>query len=319
MTIIVRIIGGLGNQMFQYALARSLDERREEPVRIDITAFEQHYDTWPYELDKLQIPEDMIADTSTLQDIAPNGLIDTGLIKAQNQLRRIIPDQGLEVSRLPRGRRRIREAETAYFEFQPRVFEVPEDSYLIGYWQHPRYFDSIQEVLQQELQVATDFKGRNAEAVQEMGETSSASIHLRRGDYLDHPKAASVCTEDYYQRAVDRIKDVAGEDTVFYVFSDDIEWAKDNLDLDADLRFVDWNRDDDSHLDMFLMSHCDHNIIANSTFSWWGAWLNTNEDKTVIAPDPWRLDTDPKPYPEHWTPITDKKALNGNNGQGSTG
>jgi len=305
MSILIQIIGGLGNQMFQYALARSLDQVREEEVLIDITAFERDYDLWPYQLDQLQIDEGLVADTSVIECLRPDGLIDRALLKTQNRIYRTFSqERGLEHRWLPGGRHRVRESTTGQFNYHEGVFNIPDDSYIVGYWQAAPYFQDAQPVLQEELQPRHQFDGKNEEAINTMDAEDSASIHIRRGDYLNNPAVSQVCTMEYYQRAVQHIKETVGSDVTFYVFSDDIDWVKENLDIDADLRFVDWNRGEDSHLDMFLMSHCDDNIIANSTFSWWGAWLNSNPDKVVVAPDPWHLEKEaPDLLPTDWTRI----------------
>ena len=114
-------------------------------------------------------------------------------------------------------------------------------------------------------------------------ETNSISIHVRRGDYLKNPQYFDICNTVYYRKAIGLIKEKT-DNARFYVFSDDIQWVKENLELPQNTVYVNWNMKTDSWQDMCLMSHCRHHIIANSTFSWWGAWLNKNEKKIVICP-----------------------------------
>lgn len=134
---------------------------------------------------------------------------------------------------------------------------------------------------------------------------NAVSLHIRRGDYLE-PKhwenTGSVCQLPYYQNAIAAIRKQL-DNPVFYVFSDDLAWVKENLPLDNAV-YIDWNKGDDSWQDMMLMSHCRRHIICNSTFSWWGAWLDPHKDKTVIVPERWFRHTEtPYIYPEGWTKV----------------
>lgn len=135
---------------------------------------------------------------------------------------------------------------------------------------------------------------------------NAVSLHIRRGDYLE-PKhwenTGSVCQLPYYRNAIAAIKKEL-DNPVFYVFSDDLAWVKENLPLDNAV-YIDWNKGNDSWQDMMLMSHCRRHIICNSTFSWWGAWLDPHKDKTVIVPERWFRHTEtPYIYPEGWTKVS---------------
>lgn len=184
--------------------------------------------------------------------------------------------------------------------YQPCIYNF-RDAVLSGYWQSELYFSDIREDI---LKVYT-FKDQyindmNRTLSKKMIAEQSVSVHIRRGDYLNNNNIGiygQVCTDAYYQYATEQILNNKNiNDAVFYFFSDDIEWVKDNIesffskDVDMDylnIKFVDINKGDKSYLDMYLMSSCKHHIIANSTFSWWGAWLGENEDKMVIAPKKW--------------------------------
>ena len=147
---------------------------------------------------------------------------------------------------------------------------------------------------------------RNKELLQQIEASNSISIHVRRGDYLNPDIVqyfGNICTIEYYRKALEIIREKHGE-ARFFIFSDDIKWAKENLPLSGDNVFVDWNKGDDSIYDMFLMSRCQHNIIANSTFSFWAARLNIN-DNTVIYPRKWFNEpwTAPDIFPKDWIGI----------------
>lgn len=138
------------------------------------------------------------------------------------------------------------------------------------------------------------------------GGEQSVSVHVRRGDYQTpghYERLGCICTEAYYRNAAELMKKKVGNPK-FYVFSDEPEWVKAHLRL-GDTTFVDWNRGNDSWQDMLLMRHCRHNIVCNSSFSWWGAWLNDNQGKIVVAPDRWFGKNDhPDIVPEGWLRVS---------------
>jgi hypothetical protein len=159
----------------------------------------------------------------------------------------------------------------------------------MGYWQSARYFDNYDSQIRKDFTFRLPLEGRNAELAIDMAGSQSISLHIRRGDYIKHKptsKIMHVCSLDYYRDAVRWVssKVVA---PVFFVFSDDMEWVRRHIDFLPNFVLVDINREADSFRDMQLMSFCKHHIIANSSFSWWGAWLNSNVKKIVIAPQKW--------------------------------
>jgi hypothetical protein len=176
-------------------------------------------------------------------------------------------------------------------------FDVPFDysqvtrqdsAYYDGYWQNEKNFSSIRPVILDAYSFPAISDDKNAQLVAKLSSANSVSCHVRRGDYLKAPNLC-VCSEDYYRRAIQFVKQSKAPD-LFCIFSDDIAWCRENLKEligDADVIFVDWNKGENSFRDMQLMSLCRHNIIANSSFSWWGAWLNNHSDKLVITPDHW--------------------------------
>jgi hypothetical protein len=195
-------------------------------------------------------------------------------------------------------------AREKHFQFDPQFLIFPDDVYLDGYWQSDLYFKDIRNILLSELQPIAKPGKENQALLEKMEEENSVALHIRRGDYLSNPLAAKhhgVCPLHYYQEAIQIIVSKV-QNPHFYVFSDDLEWAKKNLDLQFPVIFVGNNKGDQAFQDLRLISNCKHQIIANSSFSWWGAWLNLNPDRIVIAPKKWFLvDKDTSTlFPSDW-------------------
>lgn len=259
----VRIRGGLGNQMFQYAAARALALRHDCRVAFDLSFFDRPRNR-RFELDRFPIQA---------QWKAPS-------------LRRLPTGRLLRSLRCSvRGSVPYREPSEAYDPaFQ--TLEPPVD--LTGYFFSDKYFEHESETIRRELQppAATDAASRDIQA--QMSCEESTSLHIRRGDYVSAKKPSErfwVCTLDYYRRAMERV----GGDGPVFVFSDDIPWAKENLRAERRLVFVEADPAQDGLRDLWLMTHARHHIIANSSFSWWGAWLAGGHG-VKVAPDMWYRD-----------------------------
>lgn len=268
--IVTRIIGGLGNQMFQYAAARTLSQRIKVPLQLDLTGFEA-YKLHAYGLNNFNIVE------------SPAKLSDYVIGEPVSMLGKINKLIGL--------RTRLQIYRENGLAFNARVLELPSHTYLDGYWQSENYF------LTAEKQIRNDFSFKvvpdavNQECLDHIKSVIAVSVHIRRGDYVSNPVVNSVhgvCDLDYYQRAVKFLRSyLQSEDLHFYVFSDDPEWVKQHMDFGPASTFVSHNNASKNYEDLRLMSACSHHIIANSSFSWWGAWLNPSQDKVVIAPKKW--------------------------------
>ena len=177
--------------------------------------------------------------------------------------------------------------------------------YLKGYWQEPNYWFDIRDDIVSLLRFRVNpINELTKKLVERMQKVVTVSIHVRRGDYLWNGNAESrmgICTLEYYKEAISYIKEF--EPTAYFlVFSDDPDWVKNNFDF-IDYVMVDWNKGKNSYVDMFLMSRCNHNIIANSSFSWWGAFLNKNPDKMIICPRKWYNDMDSNLMLDEWIKI----------------
>lgn len=169
-------------------------------------------------------------------------------------------------------------------DYNPAAFNT-KCRYYHGVFINAAYFKDYVQVIRDAF-TFKNIDNRNEEIAQIMNTENSVSVHIRRGDYLKNP-IYGVCGEDYYRNAIKKMASQTS-DAKFYVFSDDPEWCRDFMgEMNVNYQVIDHNRGADSYKDMYLMTKCRHNIIANSTFSWWGAWLNDNPEKVVIAPSKW--------------------------------
>lgn len=271
---IVRIDGGLGNQMFCYAFALALRESSGEEVLIDSHRYAFFPNHNGYELGRLF-------------DISLREATYKELWKVTNVARSVFMSRVFYY--LPKRRTEIIEK---YTEFYPSIVEEARKGYYIGNWQCYKYFDKIKDVVFRQFQFKNELDKCNAELQKALRvSNSSVSIHVRRGDYLAFPQYMNICGLDYYRRAIERAKIIVGESPRFAIFSNDIGWCRENIlplcGENSEVTFVDWNKGSESHKDMRLMSVCRVNIIANSSFSWWGAYLNQRDDRHVIAPSKW--------------------------------
>lgn len=271
--IIIRVMGGLGNQLQQYALYRKFQSLKAE-AKLDLSWFS------PNSQAGMRAPR-----TFALSDFA--GLpIETA---SEAQVRALLGRTYEEKAGLwEKMRRRIAPGTLPLLEesemYQEEIFSF-RDKYLVGYWACEAYYGDILGMLREEMRFPESSNKKNQETMREMAEQTAVSIHVRRGDYLDAANVSmfgGICTDAYYDSAIAYIKERYPE-AVFYVFSDDADYVRARF-QGPEYRIVDWNRGDDSFYDMQLMSGCHHNICANSTFSFWGARLNAHTDKCMIRP-----------------------------------
>lgn len=193
------------------------------------------------------------------------------------------------------------------YNFNPEILALHDNVYLDGYWQSEKYFSDIEPAIRREFSFRIQPTPENRQWFERIHSCESTSIHIRRGDYVTLPEANAfhgLCSPEYYQSAVQQIRRQI-KNPVFFVFSDDIAWAMDNLRFDVEINFVDINSPEKGYEDMRLMSACNHHIIANSSFSWWGAWLGDYPDKIVCTPKRWfnaQIDTSDN-IPSSWLKI----------------
>lgn len=273
--IISRIIGGLGNQMFQYAAGRSLSLELSQQLRLDISGFRDYSLHQGFELERVFNCKVEVATEAETQNILGwRGVFGIKRILSRPSMAPI-RHNGFVVE--------------PHFQYWAGLTKVPIDSYLVGYWQSEKYFHKHLEAIRSDFIFKTSLTTKNLELSKKMAKVNAVSLHIRRGDYIRNRKTNAThgaCDLDYFDAAIGYMSSRV-EDPFFFIFSDDIEWARGNLKLDFPCHYVDINCGIESYNDMHLMSLCQHNIIANSSFSWWGAWLNFRTDKIVIAPQNW--------------------------------
>ncbi len=278
--IITNVFGGLGNQMFQYAAGRSLALRTGSELRLDYGDWgaNRHAQHNGFELPRIfSLPTELASAEESKKVLG---------LQANFYLRRIFKN------------RRMAKLRTRSFVVEPHYHYWPEferigaPAYLHGFWQSERYFDEVSDRIRADFAFKEPDSDENRAWLSKMRSTRSVSLHVRRGDYVSNTAASQyhgTCSPAYYSAAVDYIAR-REPDAELFVFSDDIEWARSNLDLKLPAHYIFNNSGPSSYVDMQLMSNCAHNIIANSSFSWWGAWLNFNKDKIVVSPSRWFAD-----------------------------
>jgi hypothetical protein len=267
--IIVQLNGGLGNQLFQYATARRLSLHLGVPLKLDIKVFEE-YALRVYELGNFNID----ASIATLEEIAQ--------LCNQSLLARTARRLGLKTSYV----------KEKGFHFNSRIMNLSDSSYLEGYWQSYRYFEDQADVIRQELTVKSPLIGVNKALFDRMSGSDSICLHVRRGDYVSNSQTNQyhgTCSLEYYHQAMRQLQEKLREPELF-VFSDDIPWAKEHIVFDLPTTYVDQNTAKNAYDDLRLMTACKHFVIANSSFSWWGAWLASYKNKEVYAPKKWFAD-----------------------------
>jgi hypothetical protein len=277
--IISHIIGGLGNQMFQYAAGRSVSLNCEVPLLLDISDFSGYSLHYGFELQRAFGCQIGIASSKDVETVLG--------WQSSRLVRKFMLRSGISFFR---NERFILEPDSHYWD---GILNIPCHSYLEGYWLSEKYFQKSIKHIVADFSFKSPMNFNNIDVADHIRRVNSVSLHVRRGDYANTPETLStqgLCSLDYYRSAIHYISENIDK-PVFFIFSDDISWVKNNLKIDFNCRYVEHNRGADSYNDMRLMSLCDHNIIANSTFSWWGAWLNSNLNKLVIAPQAWLANT----------------------------
>jgi hypothetical protein len=267
---IFQLMGGLGNQMFAYAAAKSLSLKRGIPVKFDFDCPYQHI-KYEYALGifhaKAEFP-------------------------TRAELKKVKPKRGIErrlylflgKNTTPRLVRELQE-----FTFRDEFYAIPDNSYVTGFWQSEKYFLPIEKEIRKDFQFHFAPDSKNQRHLDNIDRSNSVAIHIRRGDYVNVAKTQAVhglCSVDYYQQAM-AIIEKSVSDPVYFFFSNDIPWVKENIKTSREHHFIDNNTGAASWEDLRLMSRCKHTIIANSSFSWWGGWLNAYQKKIVIAPKQW--------------------------------
>ena len=279
--IIVRLFGGLGNQMFQYAAGLALSLKHVAELRFDLEWFDAFTLHQGLELPRVFGLDLPLATASEKRRVL-------GLL-SEPRLRQLLSRRSL------RFLRPTRFAIEPHYNFWPHFSHLPDDVYLEGYWQSERYFLPHAERVREAFTVTSQLDECNAALARQIVATTSVSVHVRRGDFARNPevsKVHGVDLRDYYRQSIEEMGRRL-DNPHYFIFSDEPEWVRSHLDIGEPWTLVCHNRGVNSYRDMQLMSLCHHHIIANSTFSWWGAWLSARADKIVCAPRQWFVNDTP--------------------------
>ena len=277
MSIIVKTYGGLGNQLFQYAFARAISTRLKTDFLLDIDVSPIYKDLRVHEFSLGHFHTKILEAKST-------NMLGFVWVKRHKKLFNFIYKYiRLKSKILP-----FYYPEKTY-GFDPEVFTKGKNTYFDGFWQTEKYFKEIENEIRNEVTIVTPLSEYSQQISKNIKETDAVSLHVRRTDYITHAASNAfhgVCSPEYYREAIAHITSKVSSPH-FFIFSDDYDWVVENF------KFLQYpytcikNGPDKNFEDMTLMSQCTHNIIANSSFSWWGAWLNPKKDKIVIAPKRW--------------------------------
>ncbi len=286
--IILGLKGGIGNQLFQYAFGRHLALRNDCELQFDTEGLRRANEIGniyrDFALPAFNIPTIEASRADIVRLKYPYG----PLSKAWRLFRGKVLKQ-------------------YYIMYDERLLTRRGEYYADGYYQSPRYFDAIRPTLLADLTLKNPLSSGAATIATRIAGATAVSLHVRRGDYATNPRVIyeyGTCSVSYYRTAMKHIESAVSTPVTYFVFSDDIAWVKDNLPVGADTVYVDDPTISDVE-SLTLMSLCTHNIIANSSFSWWGAWLNQHPEKMVVAPTPWfeHQPTDPDLIPNDWIRI----------------
>lgn len=287
--IIVESAGRMANQMFCWAFAKSLSKKSGLDFLIDDsinTPQFSHFECFD-KYKKHQVKKCPFK--RFLRTILPIAPIRKGFSKAHFDMPHVKEENG------------------TFLKFHPEFMETKEPTYFSGFYQTEKYFKDFREELLKDFTLKGKLNKKNQEILDKINSTESVSIHFRRGDYTKKKfqKTFGTMSNEYYTNAIKTIEEKTGKKLTLFVFSDDIKWVKNNVKFNFETVYVDVNNDKQGYFDLELMKHCKHNVIANSSFSWWGAWLNENPNKIVIAPSRWvtYLDSNYDIIPENWITI----------------
>jgi hypothetical protein len=272
--IIVKLIGGLGNQMFQYAAGKALATKHGVPLKVDVRDLEKDsggdYTQRRFELNVFRATVHVAAEHD-LSTFAPEPESSW-----KRKFKQLFPNLFSHVVINERGS-----------HYQTRFEKFPANTYLNGYWQNEKYFLSIRSTLLAEFIPANPLPAELQPILEKIKGVNAVSFHVRRGDYVSLASAREfhgVCDANYYQKALAYIQEKEKQVEVM-VFSDDIAWCRQHIKSNVPVHYIEHQQH--AVWDLYLMSCCKHNVIANSSFSWWAAWLNTHSNNTVVAPAYW--------------------------------
>jgi hypothetical protein len=273
--IIIKLMGGLGNQMFQYAFGKRLSILRNTSLKLDLSFLEdktldhisRNYELGIFSLGNILATEQDLDNYKKIRNSRFWSVI-------HNTVPFLMPHYLINEVNHP---------------FNKDMLESPKNSLVSGWWQSEKYFSAISEIIRKDFSFAPLADNANKILANKITSCNSVSVHVRRGDYVSNPetnKFHGTCSIEYYKEAIKLISENV-PDCKLFIFSDDIDWVMQNLITELPTEYINHNTGEKAYIDMQLMSLCKHNIVANSSFSWWAAWLNANKDKMVVAPQKW--------------------------------
>jgi hypothetical protein len=291
--VATRMAGGVGNQLFQYAAGRALAARLGARLVIDCTLSSEA--ARRFVLDRYPIDADIVRD-------AP-GKPRRRHFRLPGRLGRRLTDafhDHVPTTYRIAGHRYKVFGERRELHYDPQFERLTGSTYLIGDWQSYRFSENAADLIRDEIRPAWPLSDANRNWLGRIESVNAVCLHVRRGDYLTHQGPPMVCARSYYEAALAHARRVLQQPR-FFVFSDDIAWCREIF-VAPDMAFVDANGPDDAVDDLRLMAACRHHITANSSLSWWGAWLAWHPEQVVIAPDPWVpwVPANPDLLPKHW-------------------
>ncbi|NRD20804.1 alpha-1,2-fucosyltransferase [Winogradskyella eckloniae] len=290
--VVINLKGGLGNQLFEYAASLAIAKQRNQELKIDIKSFENDPYGRTFGLNSFNI-ENKTCSKREVNRFLKLSVFErlTNALKSRNSKRYYsLGDLEVDVS--------ILEAN-------------PKDQYLNGYFANPTYFNEIRDVLLEKIALKDEFKtDLFKKKIEWIRQNNFVSVHIRRADYISDKGASQLfetLDRNYYNRCIEHFKSKNETPTKFLFFSDDIPWVRNEFKDLENIYFIEERELYKDYYDLMFMAACDHNIIANSTFSWWSAWLNKNPNKTVLAPRAWYRNQDYQAFfektkfiPETW-------------------
>jgi hypothetical protein len=315
--VATRLSGGLGNQLFQYAAGRCLAHQCGARLVIDTSPFSLPRERRKFGLGLYPIDAEIVADGYCYPPLRPvvklprprraseHGILDRiihRVARSSGTAEELIRGVARQLDRVTGGAPSLRVFNERDFDYDVAFASLRGPTYLVGYWQSYKYFEPVHDVVRQEIKLMSPPNQLNSSWLARIKGSNSVSMHVRRTDYLspDHVDLHGFCSLSYYDRAMTLMKELV-ENPIFFIFSDDLEWCRSRI-VGPEINLVDANGADAPQEELRLMASCRHHVIANSSFSWWGAWLGRHAEQTVVRPDRWftpRLDT-PDLFPSAW-------------------
>lgn len=298
--IVLEMDSGLGNQMFKYAAARALAHKHKTDLylNVDVACAEGYGIGQTYQLDKFNISATH-ATREELKQFDAESWLYAYYVWARSALRelrivralaKLLKSNGVNVSKMApvgtKNKKKMFHEVDEDWAFKPQFLELPDNILLKGYFPSYKYFENIKEIILKEFTLRDELSKESKAVESQIMSSNSISIHFRRGDVVSNLTYKSwyegVVTDNYYNNAIKYFREQV-ESPHFFVFSNEIEWVKQNFKFPGQVTFVDHNKPETGYEDLYLMSKCKHNVTTGcSSFSWWGAYLNTNPNKIVL-------------------------------------